>query len=127
MTRDLPAGGKRGQRIDQAKEVGLERGVAHGPVEHQPLPVGRLEKAGRVVVPEPPVHLATEALDVVFEKDVRCVGQVGQFRGEVHAEEKVGAFRERSKHYATARLSCVAGMRKMRRCFSLAVPRFDGG
>jgi len=44
----LIAGGKGGQRIDQPEEVGLERGVAHRPVEHQSLPVSRLKKTGRL-------------------------------------------------------------------------------
>ena len=89
VTRDLLAGGKRGQGIDQAKEVGLERGIAHRPVEHQSLPISRLKETRRFA-PEPLVQRATEALDVAFEEDVRRVGQVGRFRGEVHAEERVG-------------------------------------
>ena len=40
---------------------------------------------------------AAEALDVALEEDVRRVGKMRQFRGEVHAEEKVGAFRKGSK------------------------------
>ena len=84
MTGDLFAGGKRGQGVDEAKEVGLEGGVAHGPVKHEALPVSRLEDI-RLFAFEPLEQVVTEALDVVFEENVARIGHLWQLRGEIHA------------------------------------------
>ncbi len=81
---DRVAARERGQRVDEAKEIGLERGVAHGVVEHQALPERGPENAGRFPL-EPAMQLAAEALNVVLEENVIRGGQGEIFRGGVHA------------------------------------------
>ena len=46
VTRDLRVGPERGQRVDQPEQIGLERGIAQGPIKHESLPVGGVKKAG---------------------------------------------------------------------------------
>jgi hypothetical protein len=84
VTGDFLAGGERGQGVDEAEEVGLERRVAHGAVHEQALPVAGLEDARRLAL-DTAVQLAAEALDVVLEEDAVRGINVGVFRGGVHA------------------------------------------
>ncbi len=81
---DFLAAVKRGQGIDEAEEVGFERGVAHGAVEQHLLPVGGVEDALRFAL-ELTVQLAAEALDIVLEENVVRGGKVRIFRGGFHA------------------------------------------
>ncbi len=84
---DAVAGPQRGQGVDEAEEVGLERGVAHGPVHHQALPVGGLEDAGRLAG-EAAMQPAAEALNLVLEEDLVGVRQGLIFRNDVHAHSR---------------------------------------
>ena len=76
---------ERWQGIDEAKEVGLEGGIAHGPVEQKPLPISGLEKA-RLPALKLLIKATTQPLDIVFEEDFVRSGEVRQFRGEIHAK-----------------------------------------
>ena len=74
MPGNLLVGGERRERIDQAKKVGLERRVAHRPVEHDPLPIGRIEDA-RLIPAKLLVERAPQLLHVTFQQDFRRVRQ----------------------------------------------------
>ena len=68
-TRDLFGAAKRGEYVDEAEQLDLERLVPHGPVEDLAAPPAAVEERGNLL-PRKLEDLFSELLDLAFERFV---------------------------------------------------------